>query len=134
MGKNQQKYVVIVGCGRFGSFLANTYSKAGSSVVVIDPDPKSFSSLSSDFSGFTLEGSASEFDILNQAKTKKADLFVAATEKDSMNLYIAQIAKIHFGVRDVIARISDPELTNMYEDTGIDVICPALVSMQYLFK
>jgi Trk K+ transport system NAD-binding subunit len=42
----KRQYVIIVACGRFGSYLANRYSKAGSSVVVADPDPDSFSVLS----------------------------------------------------------------------------------------
>lgn len=132
MKNNHQKYVVIVGCGLLGSFLANKYSKVGNSVVVIDPDPESFVSLSSDFSGFTIDGNASEFAVLDQAKIEKADLLIAATEKDSMNLYIAHVAKTHFQVPEVIARVFDPELTSICEGTGITTICPALISMKYI--
>ena len=45
-------YVVIVGCGRLGSHLANQLSRAGHSIVVIDADASTFDNLSSDFSGF----------------------------------------------------------------------------------
>jgi trk system potassium uptake protein TrkA len=129
-----KRYVVIVGCGRFGSFLANHYSKAGSSVVVIDRDPESFTALAADFSGFAIEGSASEFAVLKQAKTDRADLFIATTDKDSVNLFSAQVAKRHFKVREVIVRVYDPKLTTMYEGTGITTICPPLVFAEHFFQ
>jgi trk system potassium uptake protein TrkA len=129
----KRQYVVIVGCGRFGSYLANRYSKTGSSVVVVDPDPESFSALSSDFSGFTIEGNAFEYAVLQQAKTGKADLFVAATEKDSTNLFCAHVARAHFRVPEVVARVYDPELSRMYEGTGITTISPVLVSVEHFF-
>lgn len=130
----KKQYIVIVGCGRFGSYVANIHSKTGSSVVVIDPNPGSFSSLSSDFSGFTVEGDASEFAVLKQAKLDKADLFIAATEKDAINIFAARVAKQHFLVPEVVARVYDPEFTAMLADNGITAICPALISVEQYFS
>ena len=127
-------FVVIVGCGRFGSFLANRFSSEGSSVVVIDPDPESFTALRSDFSGFTIEGNAFEFAVLKQAKTARADVFVAATEKDSTNLFCADVAKTHFKVPRVVARVYEPEFTEIFRNTGIEIVCPALISSEHFFR
>jgi trk system potassium uptake protein TrkA len=126
----KRQYVVIIGCGRFGSYLANRYSRDGSSVVVIDPNPDSFAALSSDFSGFTIEGNAFEYAVLQQAKTGKADLLVAASEKDSTNLFCAHVAKAHFRVPEVVARVYDPELARMYEGTGITTVSPVLIAAE----
>jgi len=130
----RKKFVVIVGCGRFGSYLANRFSAEGSSVVVVDPDPESFTGLNSDFSGFTIEGNAFEFAVLEQAKVGKSDLFVAATEKDSTNLYCADVAKTHFKVPRVVARVYDPELTEIFRNTSIELVCPAVLSTDRFFQ
>jgi trk system potassium uptake protein TrkA len=127
----KRQYVVIVGCGRFGSYLANRYSRAGSSVVVIDPNPDSFAELSADFSGFTIEGNAFEYAVLQQAKAGKADLLVAASEKDSTNLFCAHVARVHFRVPEVVARVYDPELAKMYEGTGITIVNPVLIAAEH---
>ena len=129
----KHQYVVIVGCGRFGSYLANRYSRAGSSVVVVDPDPDSFTALSADFSGFTIEGNAFEFAVLQQAKTGKADLLVAATQKDSTNLFCAQVAKVHFQVPEVVARVYDPSLAVIFQGSGITTISPVLIAAESFF-
>jgi trk system potassium uptake protein TrkA len=129
-----RRYVVVVGCGSFGAHLAGHYGKEGSSVVVIDTAPDAFAALPSDFSGFTIEGSASEHAVLRQAKTNRADLFIAATGRDAINLFCAQVAKTHFAVPEVHARIHDPELARTYEGKGVNIICPALVSAERYFS
>lgn len=127
------QYVIIVGCGRFGSYLANRFSRAGSSVVVVDPDPGSFAALSADFSGFTIEGNAFEFAVLQQAKTGKADLLMAVTQKDSTNLFCAQVAKTHFQVPEVVARVYDPTLAEIFQGSGITTISPVLLAAESFF-
>ncbi len=102
------RYVVIVGCGRLGSLLANRLSHLGSSVVVIDRDEAAFDELSSGFSGFRVIGDAAELEVLRQAKIDKADCLLAATPHDNLNLMVAQAARTVFGVPKVLARLFDP--------------------------
>ena len=87
------QYIVVVGCGRLGSILASRLSSQGNNVVVIDPYESSFNNLSSDFSGFQITGDASEIEILRSAKADKADCLLAVTDKDNINLMVAQVAK-----------------------------------------
>jgi trk system potassium uptake protein TrkA len=61
------RYVVVVGCGRLGSTIANTLSQVGESVVVIDRDERTFADLSGEFSGFRITGDAAELAVLRQA-------------------------------------------------------------------
>jgi trk system potassium uptake protein TrkA len=129
----KHQYVVIVGCGNLGAYLANRFSRAGSSVVVVDPEPESFTALSADFSGFTIEGNAFEFAVLQQAKVGKADLLVAATQKDSTNLFCAQVAKTHFRVPEVVARVNDPTLAAIFQGSGITAISPVLIAAENFF-
>lgn len=126
----QFQYIVIVGCGRLGSALANRLSNLGNSIVVIDRSQSSFVKLSSEFSGFQIEGDAMELSTLRQAQVSKADCFLAATDNDNVNLTIAQIAKNLFQVKTVMARIFDPAREEVYRQFGIETICPTTLSSE----
>jgi trk system potassium uptake protein TrkA len=123
-------YIVIVGCGRLGSQLANQLSRAGHSVVVIDNEEATFSDLSSDFSGFRISGDATQIAVLEEAKLKKADVFFAVTHEDNVNLMVAQIAKKIFSIPHVLARVFDPRRENVFERLGIETICPTSVGAE----
>ena len=122
------QYVVIVGCGRLGSLLANRLSRAGASVVVVDRDPSSFDKLSGEFSGFQILGNAAELAVLRQAKIEQADCVLAVTRRDNVNLMVAQIAKIVYNVPQVIARVFNLSREDVYRGFGVDTICPTRLS------
>jgi trk system potassium uptake protein TrkA len=125
-------FVVIAGCGKLGSYLANLLSLEGQDVIVIDKDSDSFSGLDSGFSGFALTGDATEIDILEQARLRQSDLLVACTENDNVNMMVAQIARDIFKVKKVMARVFDPERASIYRDLNIETICPTQLSaMQF---
>lgn len=123
------QYIVVVGCGRLGSMLASRLSSQGNSVVVIDPYESSFGNLSSDFSGFQITGDASEIEILRSAKVDQADCVLAVTDKDNINLMVAQVARNVFGIGIVIARVFDPAREQIYRDFGIATISPTQLSV-----
>ena len=128
-------YTVIVGCGRLGSHLANLLSREGHQVVVIDRMESAFSKLSAEaYSGFRVEGDASEPSILRSAKIAQANLLIAATHEDNVNLMVALVAKRVFGVRHVMARVYDPAREPMYRDLGVETVCPTLISGEAFFK
>jgi len=123
-------YIVIVGCGRVGSHLANQLSRVGHSVVVIDADEETFDDLSPDFSGFRAVGDATQLAVLEAAKLKQADVFFATTHWDNVNLMTAQIARKLFKVPHVLARVFDPKREKVYDQLGIETICPTLVAAE----
>jgi len=121
-------YVIVAGCGRLGSYIANRLSEAGHSVVIIDPEENAFSRLSDEFSGFRVEGDATEFAVLQEAKVDKADLLIAATREDNVNLLVAQVARRIFEVPSVIARVLEPSRTEIYSSLDIKTVCPTLIA------
>ncbi|MFH0726713.1 MAG: TrkA family potassium uptake protein [Pseudomonadota bacterium] len=123
-------YIVIVGCGRLGSHLANQLSRVGHSIVVIDKDGATFNDLSSDFSGFRVEGDAVQMAVLKGAKVKDADVFFATTHEDNVNLMVAQVAKKLFHVPHVLARVFDPRREQVFNQLGIETICPTSVAAE----
>lgn len=122
------RYIVIVGCGRLGSYLANRLSRDGNSVVVIDRDEATFNNLSPDFGGFRIDGDATHMAVLKAAKLKNADVLIATTHEDNVNLMVAQIALKIFHVPHVLARVFDPKREEVYAQLGIDTICPTSVA------
>jgi len=123
-------YIVIVGCGRLGSHLANQLSRVGHSVVVIDKDETTFNELSPGFSGFRIEGDATQMGVLKEAKLMRADVVFATTHEDNVNLMAAQVARKIFNVPHVLARVFDPRREQVYDQLGIETICPTSVASE----
>jgi len=115
-------YIIIVGCGRVGSELANILQGGGHNVVIIDNDPKSFQRLGPNFNGLTLTGNGCDSDVLKEAGVEKADAFCVVTNGDNTNIMAAQVAKNIFKVPKVITRIYDPKRAHIYKHLGLDVI------------
>lgn len=134
MGSTEAQFVIIVGCGRLGSYLANRLSREGHSVVAIDVEEAAFSALAAEYSGFRVEGDATELAVLQQAKVDKADLVVATTREDNVNLMVAQFAKRLFEVPRVMARVFDPRREDLYRALGVDTLCPTSVAADLFLK
>ena len=134
---NKQKnenYTIIIGCGRLGANLANTLSDNGEDVLIIDKNKEAFRKLSPAFGGLTLNGDATDLDILLEAQISNATTVIAVTNNDNANILVAQIAREMFHIERVIARLYDPEREYVYHEFGIDTICPAVLSVKEIDK
>lgn len=127
-------YIVIIGCGRVGSLLANELSKEGCGIVVVDNDETSFEKLSLEFSGFRILGDAGEIETLKQAKIEKADIVFATTREDNLNLMVAQVAKDIFNIRCVASRLFDPKREEIFSSFGIKTISPTKIAVKEFLK
>ncbi len=128
------KRIVIVGCGRLGGALANQLSLSGNEVVVIDGKEKAFEKLSVEFSGFRIQGDATEMSILKEARLDKADCLFATTTSDNINLMVAQVARTVFEIPRVVARVFDPNREAIYASFGIETISPTKLSADAFLK
>ena len=126
--KSSNDYTVIVGCGRLGANLANTLSDSGGNIIIIDKDPEAFRKLSPSYGGLVLTGDATEMGVLSNAEIEKATAVISVTNKDNTNIMVAQLAKEMFHIDRVIARLYDPECECVYEEFGIDTVCPTELS------
>mgnify|MGYP000305073946 CR=1 FL=1 len=122
---SNHQYVVIVGCGQTGSRLANRLSVMGHSVVVIDQRRDAFAALGAEFSGFCLEGDGTDKACLDQAKISQADLVVAVTREDTVNMMVAQVTRHLWHIPRVVARVFHPALAAFCRKLGLETICPA---------
>jgi trk system potassium uptake protein len=131
--KNMKK-VVIMGCGRTGSWLANILDAAGHSVTVMDVETYSFRRLSPDFKGKAIVGNGIEQDALKKAGIEEAEVFIAVTQGDNRNIMAAQMAKVIFNVPRVICRIYDPLRQEIYQTLGLETISPTTIFAEMLKK
>lgn len=127
-------YTIIIGCGRLGASLANTLSNKGENVLIMDNTKDSFRRLASNYGGLSIVGSGTEFDKLREAQIDRASAVIAVTNDDNTNIMVAQIAREMFRVKKVIARLHDPECEVVYQELGIETICPAVLSAKEIDK
>ncbi len=121
---------VVVGCGRVGSHAAGLLSAEGAEVVVVDRDPEALDSLGPEFSGFKVAGDAAELAVLRRAGAADADVLFAATDSDTLNIMVTQVARERFGVETVVARVFLPEWEGAYRELGIRTISPVAHAVQ----
>ncbi len=126
--------VIVMGCGRVGSRLANELDSEGHQVTVIDRNSASFRRLRPEFGGKTVLGTGIDEDVLRRGGVEHADVFVATTEGDNRNIMSAQIAQKVFNVPIVIARTYDPGRAEIYEKLGLKTYCPTLVGARLLHE
>jgi trk system potassium uptake protein TrkA len=114
--------VVILGCGRVGSTLANALEDMGHQVSVIDQDPNSFRRLGPTFEGRTVTGVGFDPDVLRRAGIEQADAFAAVSSGDNSNIIATRVAREEFGVDNVAARIYDQGRAEVFERLGIPTV------------
>ncbi|WP_026922322.1 potassium channel family protein [Glycomyces arizonensis] len=115
-------HVVIMGCGRVGSLLARGLVDLGHTVGVIDQNPKAFRRLGPTFDETTVRGNGFDREVLAKAGIGRADAFVSVSSGDNSNIIAARVARENYGVRNVIARIYDPQRASVYERLGIPTV------------
>lgn len=115
--------IVIVGCGRVGSVLAEAYDAAGHEVVIMDLSTRAFDRLPSEFRGSAIRGDGTDEDTLRRSGAEDADIFLALTEGDNRNVMAAQVASETLEIAQVVAKINDPVRAAAYAELGIATIC-----------
>jgi len=115
-------HVVIAGCGRVGSDLTVSLSRKGHTVSVIDKNAHAFERLPPGFEGQTLVGIVFDRETLEAAGIKEAGAFVAVTNGDNSNIVSARIAREHYNIERVVARIYDPRRAEIYRRLGIPTV------------
>ena len=118
--------VVIVGAGAVGSHLAERLSEEGQDVVVIESDARRAASVGDRFDVMTIVGNGASLPNLEKAGVERADLFLAVSGEDEVNL-VACLAASRMGARFKVARISNPEYYNRgnvlsREHLGVDLM------------
>lgn len=126
--------VIVVGCGRVGSQLANMLSESGSNVCCIDRSADAFANLGRNFNGSTVQGIGFDEDVLLRAGVEECDVLAAVTQFDNANLMCAEVASRLYGVPHVIARLYNPDHERAYTQLGIDYVCGTSLVAEDIFS
>jgi trk system potassium uptake protein len=100
--------ILIIGAGAVGFHLARRLSEENEDVVVIEADPERARMVESHLDVMTVVGNGASLPVLERAGVDRANLLMAVTSKDEVNL-ISCLAASRVGVRFKVARVSDPE-------------------------
>ncbi len=121
--------VVILGCGRVGSTIATEFDRAGHAVSIIDTRNEAFQRfLPADFGGDAVLGNGIDEDVLQRAGLDQAEVFLALTDDDNVNIMAAQVAKLVFQVPKVICRIYDRERNETFRSLGLETVAPVEIA------
>lgn len=99
--------VVICGAGQVGFNIARQLSAEGNSVTVVDQEAERINRVASALDVQAIMGFASHPDVLEQAGTQDADMLIAVTREDEINMVACQIAHSIFNVPIKIARVRE---------------------------
>lgn len=126
--------VIVVGCGRVGSQLANMLSDNGSNVCVIDRNVDAFANLGRNFNGSTIQGVGFDEETLEKAGIEDCTVLAAVTQLDNANLMCCEVASRLFDVPHVIARLYNPDHERAYMQLGIDYVCGTSLVAEDVFS
>ncbi|MDR0732913.1 MAG: Trk system potassium transporter TrkA [Dysgonamonadaceae bacterium] len=124
--------IIIAGAGEVGAFLAKLLSQENQDVVFMDPDEEKLN-LPSGIEIMTAAGNPTSINDLKAAGVKQAEMFIAVTPEESVNMTACMLAT-NLGAQTTIARISNteyllPENRDFFSKLGIDsLICPEVLA------
>jgi len=113
--------IIIVGAGAVGSYLAERFSLEGQDVVVIESDPEQAARVMAELDCMVITGNGASASTLEQAGLGEADLLVAVSSSDAVNV-LACNAATKLGIPRKVARVEDPELKAEVEALGVDLV------------
>ena len=126
--------VIIIGCGRVGSALANRLDEEGHQVLVLDKNQQAFRRLSEKFSGERMVGNGLVEEYVRIVLQEKTDILFVMTDKDNINLMISQWVKNKFKVDRVITEVHDSILAGLYKELGLETVCPTDLVLRELME
>jgi trk system potassium uptake protein TrkA len=129
------KSVVILGGGEIGFAVARSLEKQDIDVRIIEWNPKVCQYLSETLSEATiLNGDGTDLELLEEEKVGDADVFVAASKRDEVNLMAGLLVQ-NLGVKKTIALVHRPDYIKIYEHLGLDAtISPRRFAADQILK
>lgn len=103
--------IIIVGCGKVGTTIVEQLTKEGHNITVIDQNINKLQALSNLYDVMVVEGNGASFSVQIEAGIKDADLLIAVTDSDELNLLCCTVAR-NVANCAAIARVRTPDYNN----------------------
>jgi len=125
--------IVVIGYGRVGSRTVGALLERGHQITVIDKEASRLGRASNLEGVELIQGNGIDVDIQRDAGIGDADILLAVTRDDNVNLMAAQVARSHFHVPRAIARVYEPSHAEAtQEDPQLIVVCPTLLAVDMI--
>ena len=113
-------FVIVVGGGKVGYYLAKELIENGHEVVMMEKDRGRADQIADELGSIVIAADGCEGTSLGKAGCARADIVAAVTGDDEDNLVICQMAKHHFDVPRTIARVNNPKNEELFRHLGVD--------------
>lgn len=117
--------IIIVGCGKVGATITERLYKEGHDITIIDNNPSTLQTLTNNFDVMGVEGNGASYSVQMEAGIENADLIIAVTGSDELNLLCCTVAK-RVSKCDAIARVRNPDYSEevgyLREKLGLSMI------------
>jgi trk system potassium uptake protein TrkA len=123
-------YIIIVGGGKVGYYLAKELLEAGHELVILEKNAGRARQIADELGSIVLNRDGCEGKYLAEAGANRAAIICAVTGDDDDNLVVCQMAKHHFDVPRTIARVNNPRNEDLFHHLGVDeIISPTRMAL-----
>jgi trk system potassium uptake protein len=127
--------IVVIGYGRVGSRTVAELMKRGHQISLVDKEATRLSRASHLEGVDLVQGNGIDVDVQREAGIGDADMLLAVTRDDNVNLMAAQVARSHYRVPYAIARVYEPSHSEAtQEDPQLIVVCPTLFAVKLIVE
>ena len=123
-------YIIVVGGGKVGYYLAKELLEAGHELVILEKNAGRARQIADELGSIVLNRDGCEGKYLAEAGANRASIICAVTGDDDDNLVVCQMAKHHFDVPRTIARVNNPRNEDLFHHLGVDeIISPTRMAL-----
>lgn len=131
--------IIVVGCGKIGGAVVSNLVSEGHDIVAVDTNPAVVEEMSNLYDVMCVCGNGADYDTLSEAGVENAEMLIAVTGSDELNMLCCFFAN-KMGANHTVARIRNPEFNDrnlgfMKQQLGISlVINPELLAAREMFN
>ncbi len=114
-------YIIIIGAGKVGYFLAKRLVHNKHTVSIVDKNKLVCEETAKEIEALVINGDGCDPKILEEAGISRADVVASVTGDDEDNLIICQLAKERFNIQRTVGRVNNPDNEHTFSELGIDI-------------
>jgi len=127
-------HLIIVGSGRTGKHVIQAAIDDNQDVYVIEKDKELANWAATKFDCVVIQGDATSFEILREAKAESADAIIVTTNDDSVNALVILLAK-QMGIKRLVSSVNNDDLLPVFGHLDIDTVeNPYRLNGKYLYR
>lgn len=129
-----KKHILLIGSFNKARSLAHSLINKNYRVTTINKDYQYCLTLAEIDSLVVIHGDGTKPYVLEDANVKDADIVIALTSNDDVNLVICELCKKKFGVKKTISLVNDPKNTDLFYRLGIDSVVSAVTAITKIIE